>query len=302
VDLDGDGWLDLYVANDVSPNVLLHSLGAEVGEALFEDISTRTGTADPRGSMGISVTDLGGGEAGEPDGLPDLFITHWVAQENALYQALHTPGGRLEYRDRIRRRGLGEISTQRVGWGSAFVDLDLDGRIDLAVANGSTLEDGAVQPRLLPQPLFLFWNDGERFHDLAPHAGDGLEPVVGRGLAAADYDGDGDVDLAVSVNRGRPLLLRNETQGGGGWLAVRLRGPAAARFGARLELTAGGERQIRWWGADASYASGHAPEVIFGLGSTIGPWDLQVNWMDGAVSAMPGLTSGRRVVVEHPGF
>ncbi|MDX1631326.1 MAG: VCBS repeat-containing protein, partial [Thermoanaerobaculia bacterium] len=94
VDVDGDGWLDLYVANDVSANVLLKNQGADFGAALFEDIGPGTGTADPRGSMGISVADLArDGEA--PDGLPDLFVSHWVAQENALYQAV-SQGGRLE--------------------------------------------------------------------------------------------------------------------------------------------------------------------------------------------------------------
>ncbi len=299
LDLDGDGWLDLYVANDVSPNALLRNLGAQFGEALFEDASSFTGTADPRGSMGIAVTDLEGAD-GSSDGLPDLFVTHWVAQENALYQAVADGPRGLEYRDRTRNLGLGEISTDRVGWGAAFVDLDLDGRRDLVVANGSTLEDGAQPPGLVAQPMFLFWNMGTGFADLAAVSGPALAaPHVARGLAAADFDGDGDVDLAVAINRGSPLLLRNDSATGNGWLAVRLAGPAAKVFGARLEVTGGGRRQVLWWGADVSFASGHAPEAVFGLGPEGQPVDLIVEWADGRRSERLGVAPRQRIEVDY---
>ncbi len=303
VDLDGDGWLDLYVANDVSPNALLRNLGADLGDALFEDASTATGTADPRGSMGIAITDLQDAD-GASDGLPDLFVSHWVAQENALYQAVRSGPRQLEYRDKTRHLGLGEISTARVGWGAAFIDLDLDGRRDLVVANGSTLEDRVTTgptPDLVAQPMFLFWNTGSGFADLAPVAGAALAaPHVARGLAVADFDGDGDVDLAVSINRGSPLLLRNDGTTGHDWLAVRLTGPTAQRFGARLALTSGGQRQNLWWGAGVSFASGHAPEAVFGLGSAAGPADLVVTWADGTESERRGLTPGQRITVRYP--
>lgn len=300
VDLDGDGWLDLYVANDVSPNALLHNLG--VSEApLFEDWSARTGTADPRGSMGIAVADLDlpvpGSTAGR-DGLPDLFISHWIAQENALYRAVAEP--RLEYRDRIRDWRLGEISTDRVGWGCGFFDVDLDGRLDLAVANGSTLEEG--DPReLIAQRSFLLWNDGRRFHDLAPAAGLALaEAHVARGLAVGDFDGDGDGDLAISVNRGRPLILRNDQTRGHHWLKIRLGGDPARYHGAKVEVTSGNGRQTLWWGADASFASQHAPELIFGLGTETDPVSVEVSWIGAEPSRHGPLEVDREHRIDSP--
>jgi len=295
-DLDGDGWLDLYVNNDVSPNALLRNLGARDGQAVrFADIGVTTGSADPRGSMGLSIAEMGM-MGGKPDGLPDLFITHWVAQENALYVSMTSPGGALEYRDKTRRLRLGEISLDRVGWGSALVDLDRDGRLDLAVGNGSTLEVKGDPTRLVAEPIFLLWNTGTAFADIAAAAGDALHKAYGaRGLAAADYDGDGDVDLAVSINRGAPLLLRNDTVTTNRGLAVRLDAPAARAFGARVRVTVAGRDgppDIRWWGADVSWCSGHAPEMIFGLG-TATEARVEVTWTDGRHTVLEHATAGR---------
>ena len=300
-DLDGDGWLDLYVNNDVSTNKLYQNTerdsvnGAPLG---FIDLSAITGTADPRGSMGLSVGEIGemGGDA---DGLPDLFITHWVAQENAFYQSLLTPAGELEYRDKTRQFRLGEVSIDYVGWGTALVDFDLDGRLDLAVANGSTLER-QDNPRLLTaEPLFLFWNDGQRFCDVAATAGAATSGRYwARGLAAADFDGDGDVDLAVAVNRGQPLLLRNETITDHHSLTVLLDGPAAACFGAQVTVVVQGRRQVRWSGADASYLSMHGPEMIFGLGANASADEVSVTWADGRRTALRQVPLGR-VIVAH---
>ena len=298
-DLDGDGWLDLYVNNDVSANRLYRNFGGETGApARFIDLSTLTGTADPRGSMGLSVAEIGG-MTDRLDGLPDLFITHWVAQENALYQSLSLSDVDLEYRDRTRQLRLGEISIDTVGWGSAFVDMDLDGRVDLVVVNGSTLEQKSDRSRLIEEPLFLLWNEGTRFVDLAPGAGNAASSRYGaRGLAAGDFDGDGDVDLAVSVNRGNPLVLRNETATTNRGLTVRLDGPAAACFGARVEVRIAEQRDYRWYGADVGYLGSHGPDLIFGLGQAVRADEVTVRWADGTESSATDVPAGR-VAVAH---
>ena len=298
-DLDGDGWLDLYVNNDVSPNQLFRNRHGDPGappSPPFADISAMTGTADPRASMGLSVAEVGW-MTGNADGLPDLFLTHWVAQENALYVSLVMPDGALEYRDKTRHFGLGEISLDTVGWGSAFVDLDLDGRVDLAVANGSTLEVKSDPGRLLAEPLFLFWNEGKRFARVPESAGEALAARhCARGLAAADFDGDGDVDLAISVNRGAPLLLRNETAAGHASLTVRLDAPPAACFGARVDVVAGGVRQTRWLGADVSFLSMHAPELVFGLGTATHAESVEVRFVGGATARREDVPAGKVVI------
>jgi len=297
-DLDGDGWLDIYVNNDVSANRLFRNLAGEIdgealGAGLFQDDSLYTGTGDPRGSMGLSVAEVGGMD-GEPDGLPDLFITHWVTQENALYESLRMPRDIIEYRDKTRRYRLGEVSIDNVGWGCGFVDFDLDGRVDIAVTNGSTLESKQDRLLLRAEPLFLFWNAGTHFIEVAGDAGPACGGRYwGRGLAAADYDQDGDVDLAIVVNRGQPLLLENQTATEHASLAVLLHGPAAALFGARVEVVAGGRRQVRWYGADVSFLSMHAPELIFGLGEALTADEISVRWADDSQTRVESVPAGR---------
>ena len=270
-DFDGNGWLDLYVANDVSPNALFLNASTAPGEPIFEDGSASTGTADPRGSMGICVGDLGEDEASR---LPTLFITHWVAQENALYQPVAGSTGRLEYRDRARQARLAEVSLDRVGWGCAAADFDADGRVDLIVANGSTLEEPTDRSRLIAQRLLLHWRDEERFVEMSSVSGTPFASKhVARGLGVADFDGDGDLDLAVARNRDTALLLRNDSSVGRA-LGVRLLGADTRTIGSRLELKTATGTRVAWWRGDASFASGHAPEQLFGLGELEGAESL----------------------------
>jgi enediyne biosynthesis protein E4 len=295
VDLDGDGWLDLYVNNDVSPDRLYRNSGADFGPdspLSFIDLSAVAGTADSRGSMGLSVGEIGNLD-NAADGLPDLFITHWVTQENAFYQSLVTPSGKLEYRDKARQFRLGEISIDRVGWGCAMVDFDLDGRVDIAVANGSTLEQNDNPVLLKPEPMFLFMNDGTGFRDVAPLAGAATaRPYNARGLAVADYNNDGYPDIAISTNEGGVRLFRNDSPKGNRALTVTLKGRAAYCFGAKIEVWTGGHCQYRWWGADVSYLSQHAPQLIVGLGHASLADKVVVHWTDGKISTLTNVSAG----------
>lgn len=299
-DLDEDGWLDLYVANDVSDNALFRGLG----DGRFENVSHETWVADPRGAMGLAVGDW------DLDGDFDLFVTHWLAQENALFSNMRIgtrggPAGRMVFMDVADQHGLGQSSLEYVKWGTAFVDYDNDGRQDLLSVNGSTFQDPADPRRLVAMPHQLFWNrnDQEGFFDVAGVSGPMLtEPTVGRGAAVADYDNDGDVDVIV-VNHGGPARLwRNDGGNARGWLKVRAAG-LRNRFalGAIVEVTAGGVTQRQQVGAQSSYLSQHSLTMHFGLGDHRSADTVVVRFPGGQVVEYDAVAAGQTLVVQEPG-
>jgi hypothetical protein len=266
-DFDEDGWPDLYVANDVSDNAMFRNRG----DGSFEDISNSAWVADYRGAMGLGVADWDG------DGDQDIFITHWLAQENALYSNLRvaprlpTAGGKLKFMDVADSVGLGQIALDYIGWGTFFFDYDNDGRPDLFAANGSTFQREDDPSKLVPMKDQLFWNAGDErgFFEVGALSGDAIAtPRVGRGAAAADYDGDGNLDVVV-VNHDAPaVLLRNEGGDGRHWLRVRARVKSGNRFGvgARVRVEAGGRTKSAQIGSQASYLSQNPYDAHFGLG------------------------------------
>ena len=217
-DFNGDGWPDLYVANDISENKLYINHHGK-----FDDAGKDAWVEEYRGSMGLAAGDF------DRDGDDDLFISHWIAQGFALYQNLlseqkdKSGKSELHFTDVAATDGIGQPSMQRVGWGTSFVDIDSDGWLDLIVANGSTFEQKESTPRrLTPMPSFLFWNaQGDFFHDLAPWNRSFSQPHVSRGLAVADYNNDGAMDVAI-VDQGEGVrLLRNDIPQGH-WAEFRL--------------------------------------------------------------------------------
>jgi len=290
IDLDGDGWLDLYVNNDLSTNRLYRNMGGS--ELKFADLSDMTGTADPRGSMGLGIGELGN-MGGAADGRPDLVLTHWFTEANAIYRSRAHSGADLGYEDASELLGMSGPSAPTVGWGTCLEDFDRDGDLDVMVANGSTTEQDQNVDLLIAEPLHLFRSDGERFEEVSAHSGAVFAGrYSARGLAAADFDQDGDVDVAVNDNHGELLLLRNDTETPNQSLVVTLDAPAPRRVGARIEATIQGELHVRWAVADSSFLSGHAPEAIFGLGDFREVEKLEVFWIGGGSTVWTDLPAG----------
>jgi hypothetical protein len=297
-DFDGDGWPDLYVANDISDNALFRNLG----NGKFQDVSYSALVADYRGAMGLAVGDW------DHDGDQDIFVTHWIAQENAFYwnQRFRRGGGSapgpLRFTDIADMVGVGQISLNYIGWGTSFFDCDNDGRPDLFVVNGSTFQEQSDPSRLVPMKNQLFWQKSpeDGFFEVGAASGAVFqEKHVGRGAALADYDDDGDVDLVVLNHGEPPLLLRNEDGNRNRWLKVRVR-PGKSRhngFGAVVEIEAAGGRQFQEMGSQSSYLSQNALEAHFGLGTAAQVDRVKVRFPSGAVRQAGPTATNRTIVV-----
>ena len=287
-DLDDDGWPDLYVADDEDGNLLYRNRG----DGTFENITDASHVPDYRGSMGLALGDWNG------DGATDIFVTHWLAQENALFdnqlsrdRQARSEGPaagpvRPDFVDEADRYGLGQIALDYVGWATFFVDYDNDGRLDLFVVNGSTNQQRDNPRLLVPMKSQLFWNrnNSEGFYDVSAVSGDYFQKAyVGRGAAYADYDNDGDLDVFVVNNGGPGILLRNDGGNRDHWLEVRLEGRKSNRmgFGTKLRLFVGGAAQFREVGGQAPYLSQNTTVQHFGLGTHTEADSLVVTWLSG---------------------
>ncbi|SMO47697.1 CRTAC1 family protein [Fodinibius sediminis] len=282
IDLNKDQWPDLYVANDVSDNVLY--LNNKNGT--FVDVSHLAHVADYRGAMGIAGGDW------DNDQDADLFITHWIAQENALYtngfiDTLQAGASSvLQFTDDSANHGLGQSSLDYIGWATSFVDFDLDGRLDLFVVNGSTNQYPDNPVRLHPMNDQIFWNAGraQGFYEVSKLSGPYFaKRFVGRGGALSDYDRDGDQDLFIVNHNGPGILLRNDNELGNNWLAVKLAGQESNRsaYGAQIRLVSSGTIQLREVGSQSSYLSQNSSTQHFGLGDKTVIDTLSIAWPSG---------------------
>jgi tetratricopeptide (TPR) repeat protein len=292
-DFDDDGRIDIFVANDASPNFLFRNRSAW----RFEEIGLEAGVATngsgrATASMGVVADDLDG------DGRIDLFITNLVNESNTFYRNL---GGGM-FADATLGAGLDAPSRPRTGFGDAALDADNDGRVDLFVANGH-VDDRPWANSPMAHPALFFWGRGRgRFTMAAPAdaASYFSRRVVGRGVAAGDLDNDGRVDLVV-IHRDAPAALLWNREKAGHWLGLRLRGVRSARtpIGARVTCRAGGQSVVRWLTGGTGYLSAHDSRLWFGLGSTAKVDRLEIRWPSGLSQSWIDLPADRIVSVEE---
>jgi enediyne biosynthesis protein E4 len=300
LDYDGDGWPDLAVANDTQPNFLYHNRG----NGTFEEVGKTAGIAfseegRARGAMGIDAADYDG------SGRESLVIGNFSNEMLALY---HNEGRGL-FIDDAAMAGIGQPSLLTLAFGCFFFDFDLDGRLDIFVANGHVEDEiNRVQPSVTyAQPPHLFRGLGEgRFAQVETQSGPDLgRPLVGRGAAYADFDNDGDLDIAVTTNNGPAVLLRNDGGNANGWVRIRLVGRRSSRdaLGAVVRLKASEVTTARTVRSASSYASQSEVILTFGLGAASGgrqpAADVKITWPDGATQTATGLEAGRPHVIEE---
>ena len=293
-DFDNDNDLDLYVANDTSVNYTYRN----DGNGTFTDVSDESWAADFRGSMGVSAGDYDG------DGDIDLFMSHWVDEENALYRNLlkeDAPSKHIRFVDESYSAMLAEAGIKQIGWGTALFDYDNDGDLDIFVTNGSTFQELENPEALIPQVDALFSNNGDgTFTDVSESAGIAALPIrVGRGATFGDYDNDGDVDIFIVNNHAPPTLLRNEGGNRNSWLHVELVGTGGNRnaIGAKIRLKTADQTQIREVYAGESYMSSNSFVVEFGIGNATQIETLQVTWLNGDTQSRHNIPANQRIRV-----
>ncbi|MEQ8762525.1 MAG: CRTAC1 family protein [Planctomycetota bacterium] len=299
-DLDDDGDLDLFVANDGTPNFLLLNRG----DGTFEDATLLSGVGynaqgKTEACMGVACGDLDG------DGDFDLFATNFSNESNTLWQ--NEGGG--TFVDRTTRFDLATSSLPMLGFGTAAVDVDRDGWLDLVVANGHILDNVNLyyQNIHFEEPNFLYLarpsEKGVRFEEAGQRFGaDWVRPEPSRGLAVADYDNDGDLDFLFTNSNRPPTLLRNDSQPRGGFVQLRLRATEGhpSAIGARVMADVDGRQQQFEVRAGESYLCTHDPRIVIGLGAAKEVGRLEIRWPSGKRTVLEGLAAGtQRDVVEE---
>jgi len=293
-DFDDDGWPDIYVANDDTPNYLFYN----ERDGTFTEIAVLAGCAYSadgiaQAGMGVDAGDYDG------DGRTDIFVTNFSHETNTLYRN----AGSGAFMDASYRARLGEESYLRLGFGTGFLDFDNDGHLDVFVANGHIFDsvERATDVVTYAQPNQLFRNDGEGAYTEAP-----FHPRVdvSRGAIFGDIDNDGDTDLVVTNLAGGPQLLRNDGGARNNWLRLRILDAATHRdaIGATVALRTAGETQTREVRAAYSYLCSNDLRVLFGLGEQAEVDEIRVRWPNGASRMLKHVPANREIVLSQDGI
>ncbi len=291
-DYNDDGLPDIYVANDTTPNFLF----VNQGKATYRDMADLWGCAVNRAgssqaSMGIAVADY------DNNGYLDIYVTHFYGESNTLYANLGTTRG---FRDVTGTEGLHEPTLFYLGFGTIMADFNLDGRMDVFVANGD-VENKTGNPTYKMKPQLLT-HAGGRWVECGLQAGAYFsQKLVGRGVASCDYDDDNDLDLVVVQHTSPAALLRNESRDGH-WLKMRFIGSGSNRrgIGVRVTLQAGETSYLQELCGGTSYVSTNEPMLLFGLGQWEKPVSVHIRWPSGITQTMQAVDVDQSLVVEEP--
>jgi enediyne biosynthesis protein E4 len=273
-DLNNNGKMDLFVANDTARNFLFMNRG----NGKFEEIAALAGvgysqTGRPRSGMGVDSADF------NQDGWMDLFVANIDHEEFSLYQNNHDE----TFDDQADATPIGLSTRLMSGWGLKFFDYDNDGNLDLFLANGNPddLIETMQKDVTYREPLLLFHSDGKTLHNVSAESGPLFaRNLSARGLAIGDFDNDGAVDVLISVNDDAPLLLRNTAAKENHWLGIKLVGKKSNRdaIGARITYQAGDLKRSRTKVGGGSYLSSHDPRAVLGIGKRPKIDWLEVKW------------------------
>ncbi len=295
-DLTGDGWPDIFVANDSVPNLFFRNKrdGTFAEEGLVSGLALSSDGREQAG-MGADAGDYDG------DGRLDVIVTNFSEDYNTLYANT----GEGLFRDVTHAAGMGVIPLPYLGWGVGLIDVDNDGRLDLLAANGHIhpeADRGGLGSRFLQRKLLFLNAGGKRFRDVTNEVGGGLLiEKASRGAAFGDYDNDGDVDVLVVNLSDRPTLLRNDATSTPHWITIRLIGTKSNRdaIGARVQVRSGGRTQIAEVRSGGSYLSHNDMRPHFGLGPATLADAVEIRWPSGLVETANNLAANRFYVAEE---